>query len=275
MTLPQPLAQLGLSAFPFPKAPAPEALFRWRGLDEALARLDFALAASGFALLTGDAGSGKSTALRLFLHRLEPSIHPAVYVADRSLSPRTFYGRVLAHFGILAPGTAGRAREQFQVLLADLATAQGKRPLIVIDEGHELAEEMVQELRYLQNVQDCDATSPFTLVLCGQPTLRATLRFKTYEAVAQRITVRCHLAPLDLAQATAFVTHNLRQAGLDRPLFTEPALAVLHTHSGGLCRRIGNLATHALLDAALHQTPLVEEPSVRRAVAELDDSPGG
>ena len=101
--LPQTLADLGLSAFPFPKAPVPDLLFRWRGLDEALARLDFALAATGFALLTGDVGAGKSSALRLFLHRLDAQTHPAVYVADSRLSPRTFYGRVLAHFGVLPP----------------------------------------------------------------------------------------------------------------------------------------------------------------------------
>ena len=270
-TLPQPLAAFGLSAFPFPKAPAPESLFRWSGLGEVLARLHFALAASGFALLTGDVGSGKSTALRLFLHELDPNRHPTVYVADSRLTPRTLYGRVLTHFGLPAPSTAGRAREEFQALLADLASAQGKHPVLLIDEGHELTEPMVRELRYLQNVQDCDAASPFTLVLCGQPELRAMLRFKTFESVAQRVTVRCHLAPLQPTETAAFVVHCLRQAGIDRPLFTEVALELLHAQSHGLCRRLGNLATHALLDAALNKTPLVEEPSVRRAVTELDE----
>jgi general secretion pathway protein A len=269
--LPSPLESLGLRTFPFPKAPAPDALFRWPGLDEVLARLDFALATSGFALLTGDVGAGKSTALRLFLHAHDPGLHPAVYVADSRLSPRSFYGRVLAHFGVQPPASAGRAREQFQTLLLELSTASGKRPLILIDEGHELPQEMVQELRYLQNVQDCDAASPFTLVLCGQPELRALLRFKTFEAVTQRISVRCHLAPLDLPQTAAFIDHGLSQAGVDRPLFTGAAMELLHHQSRGLCRRLGSLATHALLDAALHQTPLVEEASVRRAAAELDE----
>jgi general secretion pathway protein A len=269
--LPPPLHDFGLAAFPFPKAPAPAQLFRWSGLGEVLARLRFALAASGFALLTGEVGAGKSTALRLFLHDLDPNVHPAVYVADSRLRPLTLYGRVLAHFGMMPAATAGRAREQFQALLADLASAQGKHPLILIDEGHELSPDMVQELRYLQNVQDCDAASPFTLILCGQPELRAMLRFKTFEAVAQRLTVRSHLPPLAPAETGAFVAHSLRQAGIDRPLFTEAALELLHTHSRGLCRRIGHLATHALLDAALHKTPLVEESSVRRAVAELDE----
>lgn len=269
--LPKPLADLGLTRFPFPKAPAPDDLFHWPGLDETLARLQFGLAAAGFALLTGDVGAGKSTALRLFLHQLDHNLHPSVYIADSTLTPRTLYGRVLTHFGVPAPTTAGRARQQFQALFADLATAQGKLPVVLIDEGHELSEDMVRELRYLQNVQDCDAASPFTLILCGQPELRAQLRFKTFDAVAQRINVRAHLAPLDLKQTAAFVAHALRAAGMDRPVFTEAALSLLHAHANGLCRRIANLATHALLDAAITKTNLVEEASVRRAVAELED----
>lgn len=271
LPLPQPLADLGLTAFPFPKAPAPDALFRWQALDEVLARLNFALAARGFAVLTGEVGAGKSSAIRLFLQELDPNRHPSVYIADSSLSPRAFYGRVLEHFGVLPASTAGRARRQFQTLLSDLATAQGKHPLIVIDEGHELSPEMVAELRYLQNIEDCDATSPFTLILGGQPELRAMLRLKTFEAVAQRVTIRCHLAPLSPQQTSAFVAHALHHAGIDRPLFTEAALSLLHAQSHGLCRRLGALATHALLDTGLAKAPLVEETSVRRAVAELDE----
>jgi type II secretory pathway predicted ATPase ExeA len=269
--LPKPLADFGLTRFPFPKAPAADDLFHWPALDETVARLQFGLAAAGFALLTGEVGAGKSTALRLFLHQLDPNVYPSVYIADSTLTPRTLYGRVLTHFGVPAPTTAGRARQQFQALFSDLAIAQGKLPVVIIDEGHELSEDMVRELRYLQNVRDCDAQSPFALVLCGQPELRAQLRFKTFDAVAQRISVRAHLAPLDLTQTTAFVTHALRTAGLDRPLFTEAALSLLHAHSTGLCRRIGNLATHALLDTAFTRSDLVEEASVRRAVAELEN----
>lgn len=262
---------MGLSTFPFPKAPAPEALFRWPGLEEVLARLQFALAVHGFALLTGDVGSGKSTALRLFRHDLDGNRHPTIYLADSGLSPREFYGRVLEHFGVQPGITRSRARRQFQVLLNDLANAQGKSPVLIIDEAHELSAEMVHELRYLQNVDDCDAQSPFLLVLCGQPEIRSMLRLKAFEAVAQRLTVRCHLPALAPAQAAAFLAHALRTAGVDRPLFTEAALTLLHTHARGLCRPLGLLATHALLDAGLAKTPLVEEASVRRAIAETED----
>ncbi len=108
--LPEPLAGLGLTAFPFPKAPATEHLFRWPVLDEVLARLAFGLATHGFALLTGEVGAGKSTALRAFCHRLDATRHPAVYLADSALSPREFYRRVLDHFGVCPARTRSSAR---------------------------------------------------------------------------------------------------------------------------------------------------------------------
>ena len=271
MSLPAPLERLGLRQLPFPKAPEPENLFRWPALEELLARLRFAFACQGFALITGEVGSGKSTALRLFAHSLDSQRQPILYFADSSLSPREFYARVLEHFGIL-PGVArSRVRQQFQTLFQDLSQEQGKSATLVIDEAQDLSFAMVQELRYLQNLGDHDAKSPFTLILCGQAELRPMLRLKAFEAVAQRILVRYHLGPLGIEEVAAFLRHNLHVAGVERAMFTEPAVALLHAHSHGLPRRLGILATHALVDAALHDQELVEEQSVRRAIADLED----
>ncbi|MDA8335429.1 MAG: AAA family ATPase [Peptococcaceae bacterium] len=269
-TVPPALAELGLKALPFPKAPPHDELFRWPPLEELLARLHFVLGLRGIVLLTGDAGGGKSTAIRCFCHGLDESRHPTVYLADKQLSPKEFYSRILEHFGILPGRTYSSARRQCQTLLADMSATRDMTPIVIIDEAHELSPDMVQELRYVQNIY-CDADSPFTLVLSGQSELRATLRLRAFEAVAQRITVRYHLPGLTLAQTTSYITHSLTRAGIDRPLFTEAAINLLHTHSRGILRRIGLLATHALLDTALNKTPLVEEASVRRAITELDD----
>lgn len=271
MSLPAPLQNLGLRQLPFPKAPDPNDLFRWPGLEELLVRLRFAFACEGFALVTGEVGSGKSTALRLFAHSLDTQRQPLLYFADSGLSPREFYSRVLEHFGIL-PGTSrSRVRRQFQTLFQDIGQEQQKSPTVVIDEAQDLSFPMIQELRYLQNLGDHDAQSPFTLILCGQAELRSMLRLKAFEAVAQRILVRYHLGPMGPEETAAFLRHNLHVAGVDRAMFTEPALALLHTHSHGLPRRLGTLATHTLLDAALHDAELIEEPSVRRAIADLED----
>lgn len=269
-TVPAPLMDLGLKALPFPKAPSQAELFRWQPMEELLARLGFALELRGIALLTGDAGGGKSTAIRCFCHGLDESHHPTIYLADKQLSPKEFYNRILEHFGVLPGRGYSSARRQCQTLLADMTATRNMTPLVIIDEAHELSPDMVQELRYVQNIY-CDSDSPFTLILSGQSELRATLRLRAFEAVAQRITVRYHLPGLTLAQTSSFITYSLARAGVDRPLFTEAAVTLLHTHSRGILRRIGLLATHALLDAAVNKTPLVEETSVRRAITELDD----
>jgi len=210
MSLPAPLEQLGLRRLPFPKAPEPEELFRWPGLEELLARLRFAFACQGFALVTGEVGSGKSTALRLFTSGLDAQRQPLLYFADSGLSPREFYSRVLEHFGIVSGTTRSRVRQQFQTFFRDLSQEQGKNAILVIDEAQDLSLVRVQELRYLQNLGDHDAESPFTLVLCGQAELRAMLRLKTFEAVAQRILVRYHLGPLSLEEAADFLQHGLK-----------------------------------------------------------------
>lgn len=108
-----------------------------------------------------------------------------------------------------------------------------------------------------------------TLILSGQSEIRAQLRLRSFEAVAQRITVRAHLPGLSREETQGFVRHALRQVGVERPLFTDGAVDSLHTASRGLMRPIASLATHALLDAALQGQDLVDEPNVQRAVQDI------
>lgn len=129
---------------------------------------------------------------------------------------------------------------------------------------------MVQELRYVQNL-GLGQESVFTLILSGQAELRAELRMKDLEAVSQRVTVRCHLAPLGLEDTTAYIRHGLKGCSVERTVFTDPAIALIHAKSRGLMRRVGSLATQALLDAALDGRDLVEEANVERAFMDSED----
>ena len=67
-----------------------------------------------------------------------------------------------------------------------------RRLMAVIDEAQDMTEEMLQELRYVRN-QHMDATSPFPLILVGQPEMRRHLRLKKYKAISQRIDMAYHL----------------------------------------------------------------------------------
>jgi len=82
------------------------------------------------------------------------------------------------------------------------------------------------------------------MVLIGQPEPRSLLRLKSLKAVAQRLTVRFHLAPLDEEHTTRYLQHQLRAAGCERQVFTDSAarLRLLHAQTRGLPRLLNTIA---------------------------------
>ncbi len=264
------LEKFGLTLWPFPRNPALTDLFHFAALDELLARLDYAHALRGLALVTGEPGSGKSTALALFAHNLDRTHHPVLYLADSRLTPSEFYGAVLEHFGVHPVRNPTRRRRQFQDLMTDMAEGQAIFPVIVIDEAHELSRTMVQELRYVQNL-GLSQGSAFTLILSGQGEIRSELRMKDLEAVSQRVTVRCQLGPLSEEELGDYIRHGLRRGSVERTVFTQPALSLLHAKSRGLMRKAGTIATGALLDAGLSGRDIVDQENVERAWLDTEE----
>ena len=76
------------------------------------------------------------------------------------------------------------------------------------------------------------------------------------------------LALLDRDTTRLYLEHRFRLAGVDRPLFAQPALEALFAASSGLMRHIDDIAHHALAAAALARARLVEPDHVLRAAEE-------
>jgi general secretion pathway protein A len=69
-----------LTAFPFDLTPEPDALFASSSLAEAEARLKHLLELRGIGLVTGEAGSGKTTVCRKVAASLHPGLYRVFYV---------------------------------------------------------------------------------------------------------------------------------------------------------------------------------------------------
>jgi len=91
--------------------------------------------------------------------------------------------------------------------------------LIAIDEVDLLSDAMIHEIKFLSNFQ-IDSLSPISLLLIGQPQLRARLRLKMFEAIAQRVHVRFHLSALSPEETKEYIKHQLQVAGGKRELFS-------------------------------------------------------
>jgi type II secretory pathway predicted ATPase ExeA len=116
---------------------------------------------------------------------------------------------------------------------------------------------------------EMDSTSPFALVLLGQPGAAPLLRMGTFAALGQRIATRFAIKPMDLAESAAYLRHHMALAGREEPLFADDAVARLHRASSGLPRALNNAAVAALIAAAAAGQDLVDDACARKAVAEL------
>jgi type II secretory pathway predicted ATPase ExeA len=121
----------------------------------------------------------------------------------------------------------------------------GRDTVIAIDEAQLIGDDTIlEELRLLLNLQTDDRFLA-TILLVGSSALRA--RLGRLDHVAQRIAVRCHLAPFDLSRTEAYIGHRLRVAGLGQKIFADEAIRLVADLSGGAPRTINTLCDLALL----------------------------
>jgi len=260
----------GFSRLPFTKDIPPQQLFHAEGQNELCARLDYLLKDRGLGLVTGEIGSGKSTSIRRFVAQLDPNRYSVIYLANPLLGLSGIYRDLLSALGhepvFGKPKAVARIRSAFH----DLLSTKHRLPVLILDEAHLFPTSVFEPLRLLFSAE-MDSQSLGVLLLVGQPDLRRILRLTPYEAFYQRISTHYHLPPFDLAQTIAYVRHNVQlteyQGGA---LFTDDALARIYEYAKGVPRLINRLCTTALLVTAADKRQVVEESTIRKAVAELD-----
>ncbi len=107
------------------------------------------------------------------------------------------------------------------------ATQQGRRPVLVLDEAHWLTVPLFNTLRRLLHFA-MDTTAPFALILAGHTELRQKLALRPREAMRQRVTLAYPRRPFPRDETAASRHHHLQQVGVDRPVFTDAAIAAGH-----------------------------------------------
>ncbi len=264
------LAHFGLRRKPFSKTPDPQFLYRSRQHAEALARLSHALEEREVAVLTGEIGAGKTTLSRALVDAYADACRFS-FVVHPALPPAQLLSAVAEGFGL----AAGRRKvDVFGALAEHVARldAEGRFGVVVIDEAQLLAGRAAyDELRLLTNLS-ADDRPLLGLVLVGQPELRERLVKRGGEAFAQRVGVAYHLGPLDAADTARYLEHRLAVAGRQAPLYAPAAVEAIHRLSGGLPRRINQLAAGALLEGFARGVATVSAEVV--AAVEQDLAPG-
>jgi len=258
----------GFTHPPFHGPLAADQLFRPPGLEELHSRLRYLVDSRAIGLLTGEPGSGKSTALRRLRDALHPDQVRALYLHDTLVNPADFCRQLALALGLQPEWSRAMTFRLIQQEIQRLVQERHLTVLLIIDEAHNLRSDVLALFPLLTNF-DWDGGGRLAVLFAGQSGLRQTLRLSHLEALAQRITIRFALRGLDRDTTRLYLEHRLKIAGLDRPLLTAPAHEALFEASQGVMRRIDTLAHHALAAAALSRAKLVEPEHILQAAAEL------
>ena len=217
----------GFSEKPFQITPNPAFLFRSAKHDTALTYLEYGLTENvGFILLTGEVGSGKTTLVQYIMGRLEADIEAGI-IYNTNVSADEMLALVLDEFGVpRPPGGKADVLQAINRFLID-RYAQRKRVLLIIDEGQNLSDEALEEVRLLSNLQSDDQLL-LQIMLVGQPELIAKLRQPSMRQFAQRIAASYHLTELDRQETGDYIAHRLRVVGGNPDLFTPAAVDLIY-----------------------------------------------
>ncbi|MFC5576604.1 AAA family ATPase [Lysobacter niabensis] len=265
------LEHYGLKEPPFSITPDPRFVFLSERHRDALAHLLFGIGqggGGGFVQLTGEVGTGKTTLSRLLLDQIPENTRVALVLNPR-LSPVELLETICEELHLDIEHGRGSIKALTDALNAYLleAYAQGLRVVLIIDEAQNLSIEALEQVRLLTNLET-DTQKLLQIILLGQPELRDILARPDLRQLAQRITARFHLTPLDATETTNYLRHRYRVAGGLHLPFDAAAIRRVHAHSGGVPRLINVIAERALLGGYAHDDTRIDARTIDRAAKE-------
>jgi general secretion pathway protein A len=262
----------GLRERPFELTPNPRFLFMTPRHREALTTLEYGLTArNGIALLVGDAGTGKTTLVHAALQSQKTEQGLAVYLNNPSLTRNEFIEFLSTGFGLSSEAARSKTRclTDLTELLARRHSA-GSMTALVIDEAQCLPDALLEEVRLLANIESA-SEKLLSIILAGQPELAVRLGHPSLRQLKQRIGLRCALAPLDLADTSAYIAACLRIAGGEAiRLFTPEAVATIHERSGGIPRTISVICDNALVSGFALDRQQIDRSLILEVCADFD-----
>lgn len=240
----------GLRENPFRANPDPRYLFFSSGIRRALNELTIgAQTGKSLIVLTGEAGTGKTSLINQLLATLRRQETPVSFVFNSHLDINNLFEFVLTDFGVKFDI---RQNPNLRSLLNQWLVQNympGRAPVIILDEAQGLSTTVLEETRMLLNME-VGGESLVRIVLAGQPDLDAKLHKPELRQLRQRIMVRCRTMPLSVEETYGYIQHRLRVGGSpDGAAFSQAAMEAVHFYSGGVPRVVNLICEHALINA--------------------------
>lgn len=261
----------GFSEDPFQISPDPRFLYMSEQHREAYAHLTYALTQSkGFTVITGEAGTGKTTLILMMLARLDGHTRMA-HLFNPKFSTPDFLKYICHDFGLKTEGltTKGDLLTLLHKFLLE-CYARKERVVLIVDEAQTLSPKLLEEVRLLTNLET-PKTKLLQVILMGQPELDTILADHRFRQLKQRISVRYHLKPLNRNETKEYIEKRLKVAGArDCHLFDEAAVREIYRRSSGIPRLINVLCDNALVTGYVDEKRPIDKQVIRDVAKDME-----
>lgn len=262
----------GLAERPFAITPNPRFVYLSPRHQDALAHLLYGVGtggSGGFVQLTGEVGTGKTTLCRLVLEKVPENTRVAL-ILNPMLTPPELLRAICTELEINIDGygdSVQRLQEALNRYLLERHAA-GERVVLIIDEAQNMSREGLEQIRLLTNLETA-TDKLLQILLLGQPELRSLLARPELRQLAQRVTARYHLDPLDRDETGQYVRHRLAVAGAARCPFDADAIKALYQVSEGVPRLINIIADRAMVAGYAEEKERIDARLVKAAAREV------
>ena len=249
---------------PFGKASSKDQIINYSQLEEVRNLLHLTFGTRSMGLITGEAGTGKTTAVRTVTDELPTNKYSIIYLGQDQ------DGSNLCRRLSLSLGLKPRLSRTHTLLtvsqhLSDTRLEQGREVILVVDEAHLLDNATLEDIRLLTN-NNFDTQSPLSVVLVGQLPLRTRLKGIGFEALNQRLRFRYSLEGFNEQETELYIRHHMRLVEFPEDFFEPAACKLIFQAGRGVIREINNLALLSFLKACNSSLKQVDAKLVKHVL---------
>lgn len=219
-------------------------------------------------VLWGDAGVGKTTAIRQLTSELPRPDYQVLYLCNTAGSPLDLYRSLAGELGVRSSHRRGQLWTDIKRALVHMVDERGTAPVVVLDEAQLLSDAFLADLAGFLNFA-FDSRELMTVWLVGLPPLVKRLHLQQHEALRTRIAVEIRFESLDRATFGAAIEHAFKAAGATSAILSDPAVELLFRSSRGVLRAASKILRVAMRVAGDKNQTFLDEHAVEAALAEL------